>query len=419
MPEPNRNSAWARGMIDEFIRNGVDIFCISPGSRNTPLVMALAENPAAKSLIHFDERGAAFHALGCAKALGLAGKAKPVVLVCTSGTAAANYFPAIIEASTSCVPLVVLTADRPPELLDAGANQAIDQSRLYGDYARWQITLPCPDEAVPQEAILTAVNQAIHRSLQCPAGPVHINCMYREPLEPAAAEGAPHSSQARPYTEYVPTPRQMDSQSAASLVERIKKAERGLLVVGQLRSRREMQSAQKLAEKLHWPVVADCGSGLRLGTASPPFVHYYDQMLLSAGVQDYLRPDVVVQLGTPVVSKRLQQHLAAYPPNEFVLVADHPFRHDPAHRVTCRVAMDVGDFCESVMGHVTPTSPGPWLARLCADSLCVHNTVQEFLESQEGLCEPAVARVVSDQVPENSAIFLGKSMPIRDFDMNA
>ena len=156
---PNINHLWSRLLVEELVRGGVCCFGLSPGSRCTPLTMAVAENPRARHFMHFDERGAAYHALGWAKASG-----RPAALVCTLGTAVANYLPAVAEASMARVPLILLTADRPPELLDCGANQAIDQTRIFGAYARWSVTVPCPEAAVSPAMLLTTVDQALYRA---------------------------------------------------------------------------------------------------------------------------------------------------------------------------------------------------------------------------------------------------------------
>ena len=180
---PNINYLWTNLIVEEFIRNGVEYFCISPGSRSSPLAMAVAAYPKAKSFVHFDERGTAFHALGYASAAK-----KPCVLISTSGTAAANMFPAIIEASKKKVPLIVMTADRPPELRFTGGNQTIDQVKIFGDYVRWFFDLPCPTTDIKPEMILTTIDQAVSKSKGELKGPVHINCMFRDPLSPARKE---------------------------------------------------------------------------------------------------------------------------------------------------------------------------------------------------------------------------------------
>ena len=281
---PNMNYLWANLMIEELIRNGVNTFCISPGSRSSPLVLAVANNPKAKSLIHFDERGSAFRALGIASAMR-----KPCVVITTSGTAAANVFPAVIEASKKKVPLIILTADRPPELRFTGAHQTIDQNKMYGEYVRWFFDLPCPTEAIALEFILTTIDQAISRAKGNPGGPVHINCMYREPLIGAGLKSTPTylkticnwEKDTSPYTQYVPSNAHLDQNAIKELIDKIENIKSGIIVVGKLSSLKEQKSVLKLTEKLNWPVFADISSGLRLGNAHKNIIHYFDQILLS------------------------------------------------------------------------------------------------------------------------------------------
>src|SRR3989338_1703632 len=176
---PNLNQLWADLLVEELVRNGVEYFCLAPGSRSSPLVAAVAAQKKAKSFIHFDERGVPFHALGY-----VAATRKPCALICTSGTAVANFFPAIIEATKKKLPLIVLTADRPPEFMKSGADQTIDQSAIFGNYCKWQFDFPCPTEEINPEFVLTTIDQAVFQAKSMIPGPVHINCMFREPLAP-------------------------------------------------------------------------------------------------------------------------------------------------------------------------------------------------------------------------------------------
>src|SRR5215213_3717511 len=176
---PRANRLWAYLIVEELLRCGIEFFCVAPGSRSTPLVAALAANARARSLIHFDERGTAFAALGYARATG-----RPAAWITTSGTAVANGLPAVVEAATDGVPMVLLTADRPPELRQTGANQTIDQPDIFGDYIRWRFDLPAPDPAIDPAMVLTTVDQAAYRASRTPQGPVHLNLMFREPLLP-------------------------------------------------------------------------------------------------------------------------------------------------------------------------------------------------------------------------------------------
>ncbi|NIR47646.1 2-succinyl-5-enolpyruvyl-6-hydroxy-3-cyclohexene-1-carboxylic-acid synthase, partial [candidate division KSB1 bacterium] len=182
----NINALWGDLIVEELLRNDIDFFCISPGSRSTPLTVAVARKPRAKKQIMYDERSAAFFALGYVRATE-----KPAVLICTSGTAAANYYPAIIEAAMDYLPMIILSADRPPELRDTAANQTIRQPNLYSDYVKWKFDMPCPDLNIPPAMVLTTVDQLVYQSMRAPGGPVHLNCMFREPLAPIKAEVNP------------------------------------------------------------------------------------------------------------------------------------------------------------------------------------------------------------------------------------
>jgi 2-succinyl-5-enolpyruvyl-6-hydroxy-3-cyclohexene-1-carboxylate synthase len=411
------NRAWGRIIVEELVRQGVCVFVVSPGSRSTPLALAVSENSRAKDAVHFDERGAAFHALGWAKATG-----RPAALICTSGTAAANYLPALVEASQSRAPLIALTADRPPELLDAGANQAIDQMKLFGDYVRWRFDLPCPDENVPPMLALTTAAQAAHRSKTAPAGPVHLNCMFREPFTNSGPEWD-SSDYLTPvkkwwtgggvYTRYAEPERRASLKTQAGIVELIRSARRGLLLVGELRAQEEREAARSLALALKWPTFPDVASGLRLGNDKAPFISYYDQILpvLNEG------PDVVIQIGGPFVSKRLHQYLSATPPERHVHVDSSPDRRDPLHGVSLRVQADIEGFCGALAARLSPLRKSEWLPGLTASNDIADSVIDDFIEREGLLSEPFVARHVSRHAPRDSVIFLGNSMPARDMDM--
>ncbi|HPO12741.1 MAG TPA: 2-succinyl-5-enolpyruvyl-6-hydroxy-3-cyclohexene-1-carboxylic-acid synthase [Candidatus Hydrogenedentes bacterium] len=419
---PNINHLWAGLLVEELARGGVCCFCISPGSRSTPLAMAAARHPRVPSVVHFDERGAAFHALGWASATG-----KPAVLICTSGSATANFWPAVVEASMSGVPLILLTADRPPELLDCGANQAIDQIRLYGEYVRWSFTLPCPDPEIPPGMVLTTVDQALYRAQHPPAGPVHLNCMFREPLAPllkdqeqikACMETLSKWRHAQaPFTSFrIPNIR-LKTEDDLALLNLLNDVKRGLLVVGRLRTAKESEAARLLAETLQWPVFPDVCSGVRLaGATKAPYVAHYDQLLLSDTFQRECTPEFVLHLGGAITSKRLQEHLARLRP-EYMLVNAQPFRQDPFHQVTHRVEMGITGFGKWLTPSVRDIGAPSWGKDFSEYSQRISRQVDDWLNEASALSEIAVARLVSRQRPAGSIVFLGNSMPIRDMDM--
>ena len=418
---PNLNHCWAGLLIEELVRGGVCCFCITPGSRSTPLAVAAASNPGAKTMVHFDERGAAFHALGWAAATG-----QPAVLICTSGSAPANYWPAVTEASASMIPLILLTADRPPELRDCGANQAIDQTNLFGQYVRWFHSLPCPNPVLPARMILTTADHALYRARSTPAGPVHINCMFREPLAPvpfqesevaqALAPLEKWLSSDAPFTKaYLPEVAINDKDDLA-VINRLSDVERGLLVIGRLRTREEVRTVRILADALRWPVFPDVLSGLRLGVLDGTFVHYYDQLLLSPAFREACAPEFVLHLGGAITSKRLQDHLAALAP-EYMLVANHPVRHDPFHQLTHRIETDVAAFAHWLAPSVRDRGVAPWGQAFAGWSKMAGSFIDAWVDGSEQITEIFVARAVARLRPANTTLFLGNSMPIRDMDM--
>ncbi len=415
---PDMNQLWAALLVEELARQGAGPFFLTPGSRCTPLTLAVARHEGAVCHTHFDERGMAFHALGHAQASG-----RPAVLVCTSGTAVANYLPAVVEASQGHVPLVLLTADRPPELLDCGANQAITQPGIFGAYTRWTTDLPCPDEAVSPRMLLTAAGHGVHRALGPPSGPVHLNCMFREPLSPGEdlrdfsdylAPVQAWRDGDKPYT--IRTPGLLPSKDDLdALAEVICGARAGLLVAGALRTKAERSAVGRLAKRLGWPAVPDILSGLRLGhPGAPPWLPHFDQMLLSPDLAKRMRPDVVLHVGGALVSKRLQGFLDQAGA-EYLRLSGHPLRHDPGHLARRHVACDIAATCHELERAVHGTTGPP--TKLIQIDKAVGAAVDTWLAQGDGLNEIYVARAVSTLLPPGGTLFLGNSMPVRDMDM--
>jgi len=407
-------------MVEELVRCGVGQFCLSPGARCTPLTIAVADHPTAKRRIFHDERAAAYHALGYARATGRA-----AVLICTSGTAAANYLPAVVEASTDMVPMILLTADRPPELRDCGANQSIDQLNLYGHHTRWHFDVPCPDKNVPPESILTMIDQAVHRAHSSPAGPVHLNCMFREPLLPD-----PHTDIAlsdtpalatwrdrqRPLTTYEQRQAVLSDDQLKRVSDIINSAASGLLVVGRLSNDTERTAVERFARRLGWPVLPDISSGLRLGADADNIIPYYDLLLQSVDAWKIARPAVALHLGGRLVSKRLMTFLKTASFDELLHVADHPYRHDWQHMVTHRLECSPATFCETVTPHVSTAPSHEFGSRLQDASDKIDSIVQRTTEGGRDLNEPGIARLISQNIPDDTGLFVGNSLPIRLMD---
>ncbi|MBT9315814.1 2-succinyl-5-enolpyruvyl-6-hydroxy-3-cyclohexene-1-carboxylic-acid synthase [Leptothoe spongobia] len=421
------NSLWGSLLIEELVRNNVIYFVISPGSRSTPLTLAIARHAQTQTTVCFDERAAAFHALGYARATG-----QPAVLVCTSGTAAANYYPAVIEAATDAVPLIILSADRPPELHQTGANQTIQQRHLYGRHVQWEFELPCPDFQIAPQMPLTTVDQVVYRARRAPGGPVHLNCQFREPLAPtdqtsiADMDGmferdylAPLQNwQARStaYSHYGQSVTVPLAPDITHLAETLNQTQRGLLVVGQLAHKAEQQAVLTLAKQLNWPVFADIQSGLRLNSTLPTIVPYFDQLWLLENYQQW-SVETVLQIGGRLISKRFLQWLTHHPPQQHIVIANNPERHDPAHTVSLRLEADLGHLMEPLLPQLHARGVETWVTELVNASQHIHSIVDQVLLSQSAINEPAIARLVSRQLPPGHGLYLANSMPIRDMDM--
>jgi len=411
------NKLWGYLIIEEMVRNGVDYFVISPGSRSTPLTVAVAKNQQAKKIICLDERAGAFHAIGYARATG-----NPAVLICTSGTAAANYLPAVIEASIDNVPLIILSSDRPPELRQTGANQTINQVNLYGNYPTWQFDLPCPTAEINPNVVLTTIDLAVSRARQAPGGVVHLNCMFREPFGSTdipvevPASLSKWSENRSPYTRYagkltIPTPTEIES-----LIKIIKSTTQGVLVVGQLKSIRDIKAVVELALRLNWAVFADIQSGLRLRRDFPNLIHYFDRLLLTDVAVELEQIDTIVQIGTRIVSSQWLKWIEKYPPQNYIIVVNDGDRHDPSHLVSLRIESDITYLCQHSSAQLPPLPPSTWVQKLRSASDSIGVTAAKFLKTSK-LTEPLIARTISELIPSQHGLWVSNSMPIRDLDM--
>jgi 2-succinyl-5-enolpyruvyl-6-hydroxy-3-cyclohexene-1-carboxylate synthase len=411
------NQLWGYLIIEELVRNGVDYFVISPGSRSTPLTATVAQHPQAQKIVCLDERGAAFHALGYARATG-----NPAVLICTSGSAAANYLPAVIEASIDRIPLIILSADRPPELRQTGANQTIEQVNLYGSYPKWQFDLPCPTGEISPNVVLSTIDLAVSKSRQAPGGVVHLNCMFREPFGSMDTPVEIPGSLARwqksklAYTHYadkltIPTRAEIES-----LIEIIQSTTKGVLVVGQLKSTAEIQAVVELAVRLNWAVFADIQSGVRLRRDFPNLIHYFDRLLLTNISVELEQIDSIVQIGTRIVSSRWLKWIDRYPPQNYIVVVNDGDRHDPSHLVSLRIESDIAYLCQQLSTQLPQLPISTWVQKLRSASDRISVTAAKFLKTTK-LTEPLITRTISELIPNQHGLWIANSMPIRDLDM--
>ncbi len=403
------NSHWAQLMVEELARCGCRYFVISPGSRSTPLVVAAARHPGVTACVCIDERGAAFHAVGYARATG-----SPAALVCTSGTALANYLPAAVEAAQDQVPLLVLSADRPPELHDAGANQTILQRGMFGQYARWSTELPAPTPRIDPRVVLTTIDQAVFRCTADPAGPVHVNAPFGEPLEPGpvpeplleGAQGRRWLTTEEPFTSYRSSPGEVPVNELASVVAR---SARGLLVAGGM-ARGAGAAVEALAGHLGWPLLGDAASGARGGAG-------VQLLLQSPGGRRTLRPDTVLHFGSHVVAKQYLTLLQEAAPL-LVQIAPGPRRIDPSHSAALRIAAEPGRVARALTARCAPREPSAYAGQVGRAGARAAAAVAGWADEQPGMTEPVAARLAAAAAAGSppAGLFAASSMPIRDLD---
>ncbi len=403
-------TAFARALVDEWARAGVRDACLAPGSRSTPLALALADEARIRLNVHVDERSAAFFALGAAKASGV-----PTVVLCTSGTAAANFHPAVLEAHHSRTPLIVCTADRPAELRDTGAGQTIDQVRLYGDAARWFCDPGVPDDRPGAGTVWRSIAaRAATEASGPPAGPVHLNLPFREPLVPTGAElvPAPGRADGRPWTTTTRAARSLDRATVDRLARAVRENTRGLIVAG-WGTGASPAAVERLAATAGWPVLADPLSGLRRG---PHAVSTYEALVRVPGFADRHRPDLVLRLGAMPTSKLLTNWLTADVP-QLLVDADRAWL-DPGRGATERLAVDEDPMLAALSDALEPDarSGSPWLETWHAAERMARSALDDLLDGWETLFEGRIARDVVDTAPDGATLLVASSMPARDVE---
>ena len=409
-PDGDLNAALARTLVDEWARAGVAVAAVSPGSRSTPLALALAQEGRISVHVFLDERSASFFALGAARASG-----RPAVVLCTSGTAAAELHPAVLEAFHGRVPLLVCTADRPPELRDTGAGQAVDQLKLYGEAVRWFAEVGAPGEADRTSPYWRSVAaRAALAAAGPPAGPVHLNLAFREPLLPTGErvelyagrdDGAPWVASPAPARPGLPAPG--DVERLAFLVA----AEpRGVVVAG-WGADVDPAAVERFAAAARWPVLADPLSGVRQGPAA---VSTYDALLRSPGVAAALRPDVVLRLGAPLTGRVATTWLDPSIPQ--VLVDPDGAWLDPQRAAAERIVADPTALLDAVSAAGPARSESFWLATWMQAEAAARRELDRLLDSWAEPFEGRVARDLVAALPSGATLVVGSSMPVRDVE---
>ncbi len=409
------NTVRARTLMNGLAAGGLRTVVLAPGSRSTPLVYAAARHPDIRILVQPDERSAAFLALGVGKSTG-----RPAGVITTSGTAVANLLPAVVESERSESPLLLLTADRPPRLRGADANQTIEQQGIFGRCLRLEVEVsPTPDPADTVDSVLEIAHRAMAAAVGTPAGPVHLNLPFEKPLEPVAIEAPPIASASGPGVQAshpLPTEAFLDE-----LVATLASAERPLLVAGRLPRPWESGPALgALARRVGAPLFADPLSGARFLGPGSGVMGGYDVALGSARVRDALVPDLIVRFGASPTSGRLLAHLASLAgtphmvidggirPKDHQEIATAMIRGEPA-RVAHALVRRLG----SASGGGAPP-PSSWLAHWRRVEARVEQSLPGLLDTHP--CEGTLVHEVVRTLPPEEILFISSSMPVRDLD---
>jgi 2-succinyl-5-enolpyruvyl-6-hydroxy-3-cyclohexene-1-carboxylate synthase len=401
--------ACVSAMLDELVRGGVAHACMTPGSRSTPIALAVARHPGVTLHVHVDERSSAYFGLGIAAASGA-----PVAMFCTSGTAAANHFPAVVEAFMARVPIIVLTADRPPELQGVGANQTIDQQRLFGSFVRWFSDPGVPDHGARALHHWAAVGaRAIAEATGDPPGPVHLNLPFREPLMPAAElTGAASALGERIHR----APSEPRPDRIAAFTREVGAGHRIVVVAGRLRT--PAAGLVELCAERGWPLVAEPLSGLRVAPARLAGGALSAGALLAAdaGFREAHRPDLVIQIGAAPTSRGVQELVR--PADRLLIIDPDHLVADPDRRAALTLECDptVAVAAMRARGSPAPPTNPAWAGDWYAADGAVRAAVDVLLDGWDEPFEGRIARDLAAAVPDGGVLFAGSSMPIRDID---
>lgn len=390
------NFAWSQSMIEGFVASGITDAVISPGSRSTPLALAMLRHPRLRCHMVVDERCAAFFAVGVAKA-----SRNPLLVLATSGSAPANWYPAIIEANQACVPLVFISADRPPELHGWGANQTVSQSVMFADHVRANHNLACPDARFNPDYLYRLTAKVVEQACWPLPGPVHINQPFREPLLPGAPTQFTNINAAPPTPHPVPSVPTTDIRDLAKCIS----GQPGIIICGEMPATPEQSAAiAELAAALNCPILAEPLSGLRFGPHDRSHLCVRYGLWLGNDAAALPQPEWVIRFGAYPVTRRLQSYLTSVR-KTCALIEPWPRWSDPAHQLTHLLRCDPTATCQALVQHAITPAPASWMARF-----------SELESMPPQTPDTTYVGTLIEKLPEDIALFVGNSLPIRQID---
>ena len=416
----NINRVWSSLIIDELNKNNITHFYVSPGLRNAPLIAALAHAKSCCQNISInmciDERAAGYRALGYSKATGL-----PSVLICTSGSALANYMPAVVEAKKSNLPLIIISADRPIEYTLCDDNQTMDQSKFYGNYVQGEMNLGAPCQEISPRALTSTLSNLIHKSLFPQKGPVHLNCSFRAPLEntylPLPADYLTNAldqiNSLGPSTRYMPFNTTPLDESISEIASLLKNSKRALLVIGPLNPYDQAATVIEFIKKLNWPVYFDVSSSLKyqfnlLDNALPTFDHPEVQEALIKNP-----PHTLLHIGGRLTSKHYYTFLKQAPTVNLITLSLNKEKEDPSHHTKIRINADINSTLVKLSKELGPSA----LPALKLELDFGPFTLKKIDLIDHGpLAYPLISKIIIDHIPNHSFLYIGNSTVVRSFD---
>ncbi|WP_431027622.1 2-succinyl-5-enolpyruvyl-6-hydroxy-3-cyclohexene-1-carboxylic-acid synthase [Lysinibacillus sp. LZ02] len=406
MSEREILSNYVYTIVASLVQNGVEQVVISPGSRSTPLAYAFAHTKEIEVFRQVDERAAAFFALGLAKKVG-----KPVVLLCTSGTAAANYFPAIVEAKYARVPLIVITADRPHELREVGAPQAINQIHLYGEQVKWFAEFPIPDDAKPTLPFIERhTARAVAIAMSAPFGPVHLNIPFREPLLVDFCDLPTLRYQGNILNHY-----SLSNEAKSVLEKLITQSKKGVFIVGELPLNTDVNHLWELIRRAKWPVMVESLSNMRGNVpedCKPYVISTYDAILKNATFKKVASPDTVIRFGAQPVSKFLSMFITESMPAHYIVVDEDAMFRDSTSMATAFIHAKIDQTLSDLT--IESRMEASYLALWQQAQAIAMKHIEHYIEREQD--EGALVGKMLQCLPEASDVFASSSMPIRDID---
>jgi len=422
----NRNILWTETFLNELVSVGVKYACISPGSRSTPLTLAAANNKKIKSFINIDERSSAFFALGLAKSTN-----SPVLLICTSGTATAEFYPAIIEAYQQRIPLIVCTADRPPELINVGANQTINQYNLYKNHIRWFCPVGLPEANLKGiKHIKKCARRAFMESFIASKGPVHLNFPFKKPFEPKTftdevskkvLDSAKKTGKKKNIFFEAKTKDLFSEKWFREISKYLLNSKKVLIIAGPEYYNSDFPvQISKLAEKLNIPVLADGCSNLRFGRHKKGnILTNYDAILRSDKFVKNNQPDFILHFGRTVTSKALETFLGKCTAPRF-MINNYGDWFDPSNKSIAAIGCKPFVFCRKMNqfldSKIIKERNKNWLENFLSADRIASEIKSKLIENSTSLNEGRLVSEIMNLIPKNSKLMISNSMPVRDFD---